>query len=191
MLADAYDRADLISALFRETDRAQRMKTPLSLISFCIVELDQINHQFSAAACDDAIRQISERTTRLLRSYDLLGRLAFNELFLALPGCDSFNAATLAERLRIHVFAAPFHAAQQQIPLSACFGIASSNGRSPIVVLREAQRAMQSAEAKGPGSIHCSSACSETAGQAGQHLILTPHDPAMSSQQTPQTHRSK
>jgi two-component system, cell cycle response regulator len=165
VLANAYDRADLISALFRETDRAQRMKTTLSLIVFCIVELSEVKNQQGAAACDEAIRQISERATRLLRSYDLLGRLAFNEFLVALPGCDGFNAATLAERLRIHIFTAPFYADQVQIPLSGCFGVASSNGRSPIVVLREAESAMQSASAKGPGSIHCFAAWSETANE--------------------------
>ena len=183
MPADAYDRADLISALFRETDRAQRMKTPLCLIAFCIVELDQFNHHQGTAACDDAIHQISERATRLLRSYDLLGGLSCNEMLLALPGCDSFHATLLAERLRINVFSAPFHLAHQQILLSACFGIACSNGRSPIVVLREAEAAMHSAIEIGPGSIQCF--IESPGNQAGQHLIPSPHDPAMSTQRTP------
>jgi two-component system, cell cycle response regulator len=175
--AEAYERARLISALFRETDRAQRMKSPLSLIALCIVELDQINHQYGPAACTDLIRQVTERAARLLRSYDLIGRPTFNELLFALPGCDAFNATMLAERLRIRVFAAPFHLAQQQIPLSACFGVASSNGRSPIVVLREAEASMQSARAEGPGSIAC--------------FTVSPHDPERSSQGTPETHRLK
>jgi diguanylate cyclase (GGDEF)-like protein len=163
---NAYDRADLISMLFRETDRAQRMKTPLSLIAFCIVESGQLNQQHGATACDDAIRQISERAARLLRSYDLLGRLTCDEMLLALPGCDSFHATLLAERLRVHAFTAPFHIAQQQIPLSACFGISSSGGRSPIVVLREAEIAMNLASQEGPGSIHSFTACPDVGCEA-------------------------
>ena len=119
-----------------------------------------------AAASDQAILQVFERAARLLRSYDLFGRLSVNEALLALPGCDSFHATTLVERLRISVFSAPFYLAHQQILLSACFGIASSNGRSPIVVLREAEAAMQSAREMGPGSIHCSSACPESGNDA-------------------------
>ena len=155
MNAETCNRADLISRLFRETDRAQRMKTPLTLISFCIVEFDEIHRQYGVAASDDVIRQVSDRTMRLMRSYDLLGLVACNELLLALPGCTTFDATTLAERLRLKVFAPPFQVAQQQVSLSVCFGVAPGYGRSPIVVLREASSALQSARAMGPGSICC------------------------------------
>jgi len=65
------------------------------------------------------------------------------------------NAVMLSERLRIDVFSSPFHVAGEAIRLSACFGIASSNGRSPLVVLREAEQALQSAKDTGPESIQC------------------------------------
>ena len=61
----------------------------------------------------------------------------------------------LAERLRIEVFSAPFHVAGETIRLSACFGIAFSHGRSPVVVLREAEKALEWAKAAGPESIQC------------------------------------
>jgi diguanylate cyclase (GGDEF)-like protein len=153
--AETCDRADLISRLFRETDRAQRMKTPLSLIALCIVELDDIHRQYGVEASDDAIRQVSGRTLRLMRSYDLLGHTAFNELLLALPGCSILNATILAERLRVKVFAASFQVAHQRVFLSPCFGVAPAYGRSPIVVLRDASSALQFARAMGPGTIYC------------------------------------
>jgi diguanylate cyclase (GGDEF)-like protein len=177
---DTYDRAELIATLFRETDRAQRMKTPLCLIALCIVELDEVNRLSGVSACDDAIRQIAERTKRILRSYDLSGRAAFNEILLALPGCGHMDAAILADRLRISFIAAPFHVARQEIALSACFGVASSDGRSPIVMLREAESAMQSAREKGPGSIHYFA-----------HLTPSQCDPAMRLQGTPEIPRLK
>jgi hypothetical protein len=43
----------------------------------------------------------------------------------------------------------------ESIRLSACFGIASSHGRSPVVVLREAEEALLVAKAAGPESIQC------------------------------------
>jgi hypothetical protein len=61
----------------------------------------------------------------------------------------------LAERLRIDLFAEPVQIARQQISLSACFAVTSSNGRPPIVVLREVESALQSAREEGPGSIRC------------------------------------
>lgn len=155
MNAEICNRADLISRLFRETDRAQRMKTPLTLLALCIVELDDIHRESGPAVSDGVIWQVSGLTLRLMRSYDLLGRVAFNELLLALPGCSVFDAAILAERLRVKVFAASFQVAQQQVFLSACFGIAPGCGRSPIVVLRDASSALQFARAMGPGTIYC------------------------------------
>jgi hypothetical protein len=59
----------------------------------------------------------------------------------------------LAERLRIDLFAERVRIAGQQIQLSACFAVASSNNRSPIVVLREMEAALQSARANGPWAI--------------------------------------
>jgi GGDEF domain-containing protein len=65
------------------------------------------------------------------------------------------NAIMLAERIRAEVFSAPFSLAGQPIRVSACFGIAASLGRSPVVVLREAAKALQIAKATGPDSIQC------------------------------------
>jgi GGDEF domain-containing protein len=62
---------------------------------------------------------------------------------------------SLAERLRSAVFSTPFHVSGEAIRLSACFGIAVSHGRSPVVVLREAEKALEWAKAAGPESIQC------------------------------------
>jgi GGDEF domain-containing protein len=61
----------------------------------------------------------------------------------------------LAERLRLDVFSMPFRVAGESIRLSACVGIATSHGRSPVVVLREAELALQWARAEGPETIEC------------------------------------
>jgi hypothetical protein len=45
--------------------------------------------------------------------------------------------------------------AGEVIRLSACFGLASSHGRSPVVVLREAEQALERARIGGPESIEC------------------------------------
>jgi diguanylate cyclase len=76
-----------------------------------------------------------------------------DEFLLVLPGCSADNALMLAERIRVDIFCAPYHVGGQTIRLSACFGIAASHGRSPVVVLREAEQALQSARTTGPESI--------------------------------------
>lgn len=154
-LTGVYNRETLLSMLFRETDRVQRLKSALSLLLLDIDDFGHWNSRLGPNACDELLCQVALRTSRLLRSYDLIGRPGKDEFLLALPGCDRMNAVTLAERIRAEVFCQPFRVAGESIRLSACFGIAISHGRSPVVVLREAEQALVWAKDTGPESIQC------------------------------------
>ena len=154
-LTGVYNRETMLSMLFRETDRAQRMNSSLCLVLFDIDDFGHWNSRLGVDACDDLLCQVSTNTGALLRSYDLLGRPGMDEFLVALPACSPASAMILAERLRVDVFSVPFRVAGEAIRLSACFGIANSRGRSPVVVLREAEKALEWAKAAGPESIQC------------------------------------
>jgi two-component system, cell cycle response regulator len=154
-LTGVYNRETLLAMLFRETDRAQRANTPISLVLFDIDDFGHWNSRLGVEACDELLCQVVARTGPLLRSYDLLGRPGKDEFMVALPACGTANALALTERLRVEVFATAFRVAGESIRLSACFGIAASNGRSPVVVLREAEEALNWAKAAGPETIQC------------------------------------
>jgi diguanylate cyclase (GGDEF)-like protein len=157
-----YNQAALVSMLFRETDRVQRMKTSLCLLLFEIQDFSQWHTRLGTIARDQLMLEAVRRVQRLLRSYDLFGRTGNEEFLLGLPGCGPVNAVMLAERIRLEVFSASFSLASQPIRVSACFGIAASLGRSPVVVLREAAKALQIAKAAGPDSIQCAEECPTT-----------------------------
>jgi two-component system, cell cycle response regulator len=152
-LTGIYNRETLMAVLFRETDRVQRMKSSLATILFDIDDFGHWNSRLGADACDDLLRQVVMRASRILRSYDVFGRPGKDEFLLALPGCTRAHAAMMAERLR-GIFSAPFEVEGKVIRLSACFGIADSLGRSPVVVLREAELALAHARMTGPETIH-------------------------------------
>lgn len=152
-LTGIYNRETMLSMLFRETDRVQRMKSSLCMILLDIDDFGHWNSRLGADACDELLCQTVERVGRLLRSYDLFGRAGKDEFLVALPGCSTVNAVLLAERIRTDVFCTPFLVAGEAIRLSACFGISNSNGRSPVVVLREAEQALKEAQQSGPESI--------------------------------------
>jgi len=154
-LTGVYNREALLSILFRETDRVQRLKSSLCLILFDVDDFGHWNSRLGVDACDELLCQVVSRTTRLLRSYDVLGRPGMDEFLVALPGCGTADAAMLAERLRLEVFGEPFRVGGDTVRLSACFGIASSLGRSPVVVLREAEEALARAAVAGPETILC------------------------------------
>ncbi len=154
-LTGVYNREALLAMLFRETDRAQRMNSSMSLVLFDIDDFGHWNSRLGVDACDELLCQVASRTASLLRSYDLLGRPGMDEFLVALPCCSPANAMALTERLRVEVFSVPFQVAGEAIRLSACFGIAASRGRSPVVVLREAEKALEWAKAAGPETIQC------------------------------------
>ncbi len=154
-LTGVYNRETLLATLFRETDRVQRSRSDLCLVLFDIDDFGHWNSRLGADACDELLCQVASRTAALLRSYDLLGRPGMDEFLIALPLCTAANAMSLTERLRDAVFSTPFRVAGEAIRLSACFGIAASHGRSPVVVLREAEKALEWAKAAGPESIQC------------------------------------
>jgi two-component system, cell cycle response regulator len=157
-LTEAYNRGTLLSLLFRETDRVQRMSTPLCGILFDIDDFGHWNARLGSDACDQLLIQSVSRIRRLLRSYDLLGRVGSDEFLAALPGCTPVNAVLLAERIR-ESFAEPFHVAGMAVRLSACFGVAASQGRSPVVLLRELEGALCLAKETGPESILSEADC--------------------------------
>jgi diguanylate cyclase (GGDEF)-like protein len=154
-LTGVYNREAVLSALFRETDRAQRLNSSLCLVLLDIDDFGHWNSRLGAKVCDELLCQVVSRTARLLRSYDVLGRPGKDEFLVVLPGCSTNNALMLAERLRMDVFSSPFRVAGESIRLSACFGLASSHGRSPVVVLREAEQALLRAREAGPETIQC------------------------------------
>lgn len=150
-------RDELIAALFRETDRAQRMKTALAVILFGIDKWSDWRSKLEESVLAEAEDVLTARTARLLRCYDVMGRYRDGQFGLVLPGCNSFNAAGMAERLNFTVFGTTVRAGDEDLTFSACFGVAGSGGRSPLVVLRNAENALNSASTRGPGSIERSS----------------------------------
>ncbi len=154
-LTGVLNREAMLAMLFRETDRAQRMNSSLCLVLFDIDDFGHWNSRLGVDACDELLCEVAGRTARLLRSYDVLGRPGMDEFLVALPGCNTANAVRFAERLRLETFCSPYRVGGESIRLSACFGIASSNGRSPIVVLREAEQSLDRAKESGPESIQC------------------------------------
>ena len=154
-----YNHTAMLSMLFRETDRVQRLRGSLCMILFQIIELPRRRAELGSTTTNDLLVEVVKRVQRLLRSYDLFGRVANDKFLAGLPGCTAANALVLAGRIQKEIFGSPLQAGGNPVRLSACFGVVASQGRSPVVVMREAEQALVRARAAGPDSIHC---CSDT-----------------------------
>jgi diguanylate cyclase (GGDEF)-like protein len=148
-LTGLWNRESLLSLLFPETDRVQRMGTPLSLLLLDIDDFASVNAEHGYETGDKILQELAMRLRRYLRSYDLIGRCGEDEFLIALPGCTANQALQLAERIQTILLRRPFAAGFGPITLTASVGVAQSRGRSPLVVLREAERAMATAKLKG------------------------------------------
>ena len=152
-LTGLWNREALLSLIFQETDRVQRMKTSLSLMLLDLDDFSRINHDYGYETGDRVLIELANRFRRQLRSYDLIGRCGEDEFLLALPGCDLENAVLLADRIREFILARPFAVDHEATTLNASFGVAISRGRSPLVVLREAERALAEAKLAGKNCV--------------------------------------
>lgn len=152
-LTGLWNREALLSLIFQETDRVQRMRTHLSLMLLDLDDFSRVNHDYGYEAGDRILAELAARFHRQMRSYDLIGRAGEDEFLLALPGCDLDSARLLAHRIRATMLARPFPVGQEATTLTASFGLALSHGRSPLVVLREAERALAEAKLAGKNRV--------------------------------------
>jgi diguanylate cyclase (GGDEF)-like protein len=152
-LTGLWNRESMLNQLFQETDRVQRMRTPLTLLLLDLDGFSRVNHEHGYEAGDKILQELANRFRRFLRSYDLVGRCGEDEFLIALPGCTSEQALSMAVRLKQTVLQRPFTAGRDALTLTASMGITQSKGRSPLVVLREVERALQDAKASGRNAI--------------------------------------
>ena len=148
-LTGLLNRDALLSALFQETDRTQRLGSQLV---FLLIDLDQfsrVNREHGYDGGDRILSQLAGRFRRHLRSYDVVGRCGGDQFLIAIPGGTQDDARSMAARLRDCVSERPFDILQATVTMTASIGIAQSGGRSPLVVLREAELALSRAKLAG------------------------------------------
>lgn len=152
-LTGTWRREAILDLIFKETDRVQRMQTPVSILLLDVDGFTDLNLKYNSNVADMLLKLLANRLRRQLRSYDALGRYADDEFVVMLPGCSATEAAAKGERIRLAVANRPFMVDGNEISMTACLSVAASSGRSPLIVLREAERALSLAKQQGPNSI--------------------------------------
>ncbi len=148
-LTGLWNRESLLRMLFAETDRVQRLKTPMALVLIDLDHFAQVNEDYGYEKGDGILKELARRFRRYLRSYDLIGRCGEDEFLIALLGCTSEQALALARRVKRGILGRPFSAGSELLIVTVSIGISHSLGRSPLMVLREAEQALQLAKSAG------------------------------------------
>jgi diguanylate cyclase (GGDEF)-like protein len=99
-LTGLWNRYAILGILDRELERSHRQSSPLAVVMSDIDHFKSINDTYGHLAGDEALRQTAGRITSGLRPYDAVGRYGGEEFLVVMPGCDTGDAAIVAERLR-------------------------------------------------------------------------------------------
>jgi diguanylate cyclase (GGDEF)-like protein len=99
-LTGLYNRRFIMPFLDREIARVDRTREPLTVAILDIDDFKMVNDMHGHAAGDDVLRAVASLLGRLVRSYDLIGRIGGEEFLVVLPGNGRHRGMALAERMR-------------------------------------------------------------------------------------------
>ena len=146
--AHCFNRRYFEEFILEEMARANRFKTPMSLIFFDMDNLKGVNTRLGHAAGSRTLLEVSERVRGRIRKFDKLFRFGGDEFCIVLPETEWHGAMEVAERVREAVCGRPFlvGVSPRGESMTASFGIASVplHARTKEELVQRADRAMQS-----------------------------------------------
>jgi diguanylate cyclase (GGDEF)-like protein len=146
MLVQIPNRRDLETTIAKEINRATRHKQPLSVITFDLDNLKDVNDTFGHAAGDSLLIETARIIQNDLRLTDFLGRWGGDEFLIITPNTDSLQAAELAGRLRMALAGSR----PDRVGYTASFGVAELRPHESLVsLLKRADEALYKAKQGG------------------------------------------
>lgn len=106
--------------------RAQTEDRPLSLVMADIDHFKQVNDIWGHQAGDEAISCFGELIAKMIRASDTAGRVGGEEFCIAVWDCENDPARRLAERIRQEFAGLKHDSLNDDIRLTASFGVATA-----------------------------------------------------------------
>jgi diguanylate cyclase (GGDEF)-like protein len=138
--------------LGRETARAQRSRTPLTVIMADIDRFKAINDTYGHLAGDRAIQSVAERLKSSLRETDFIARYGGEEFAMILFNIPPEDAVIVTDRVRQKISEVPIQFENQSFRMTMSFGIASMYSDESITkeeLLNRADKALYRAKSAG------------------------------------------
>lgn len=150
-LTNLYNRRYLEETLDRELSRAQRLKTPISVMMIDFDNFKQVNDHFSHHAGDQTLVTFAAILNETSRREDIACRYGGDEFLLIMPGLSREDALARGESWRKRVTDVDFFPAQGDKNITISIGISSfpENGTTAEELVEAADRAMYSAKQEG------------------------------------------
>ncbi len=100
-LTGLLNRREFESRFTHERSRAQRGKTPLSLLVLDLDEFREVNHKDGHEGGDRVLRTVGKILSATLRAHDVAARFGGDEFVVLLPDAGALEAAQVARRIGV------------------------------------------------------------------------------------------
>ena len=153
------NRRRFMTEFRRESQRADRSGTPLSVIVLDIDDFKKINDTWGHETGDLVLKGLAEALAAATRSVDLAARLGGEEFAVLLPNTDAHGAEGVAERIQRDLAAMTVSAGGSPVHATASFGISSFPDLASLTdLLNDADRCLYEAKRAGKNRIVVSTA---------------------------------
>jgi diguanylate cyclase (GGDEF)-like protein len=128
-LTGLYNRRHFNKLAEDEIRRSIRYLRPLSVMLFDIDFFKRVNDTFGHSSGDRVLSMIGRTTQEMLRATEISARYGGEEFIVLFPETSSFEAAAVAERLRMKIEETAFLPGENVIAITASFGISDFPGK--------------------------------------------------------------
>lgn len=149
VLTGIWNRRAVLDLLHREIERASRFHASVGVLMLDLDHFKKINDTYGHLTGDAVLREIAQRISQVVRSYDFVGRYGGEEFLVLLPGCDKDQAEQSGERIRLAVNASPVLAAGSEVSATVSIGATATEGGGETEVLAIADTALYQAKSTG------------------------------------------
>lgn len=154
-LTNIYNRRAFFMLAERELARSKRVKRPLAAVMLDIDRFKTINDTFGHAVGDHVLRSVAQCCRGFLRAIDILGRYGGEEFSIVLVEVEPKTAHYVAERLREQIARLTVPITDQQIKITASFGVAVLSPQTATIesLFTQADQALLRAKQEGRNKV--------------------------------------
>lgn len=161
-LTKVANRRCFVDSVEAELARCQRNENPAALLLLDLDFFKSVNDTYGHQAGDEVLKATANRIKKVLREYDIFGRIGGEEFAVFLSETDPATALHVAQRVRVILADYPMKAGNAELCVTTSIGIALTHGESNFEELYlQADSALYMAKRNGRNRVELFSLLSE------------------------------